>query len=150
MVIDGFQDPEYLEAVKGTNLGDYLFQRSGFSLDVNKAKMQEVDNEYYNLFGEHAFSEVVGHYTAFTVLYEALERAGSLEPEKIKNAILATEMSDAEVPIMGSVKFNANGQNINTKMLMLQFKEGQWRTVFPWEYANVSIMFPIPSWSQRP
>jgi len=56
------------------------------------------------------------------VLKDALERAGSLEPAKIREALAATNLTDGPGMIVGydAVKFDASGQNENASPVIVQ------------------------------
>jgi branched-chain amino acid transport system substrate-binding protein len=147
---DGFNKPEFLEGIKGTNLGDYLFMSTKFNLDMKKPKAIEIGTEYQQLYKEVPTSDVAGWYTSFWTLYKALEKAGSLEPGKIRDALRAIEIPEEEIPTVGGVKFDANGQNINVGILILQYLNSTWNTVYPSQAAATDYVYPIPTWSQRP
>jgi branched-chain amino acid transport system substrate-binding protein len=59
------------------------------------------------------------------VLKDALERAGSLDPEKIRTALARTDLNDGPGMIVGydSVKFDQTGQNQNASLVMVQVND---------------------------
>ena len=74
----------------------------------------------YNLTGE-----AVDAYLAMYVLKDALERAGSLEPAKIREALAATNLTDGPGMIVGydAVKFDATGQNEMASPVIVQIAD---------------------------
>ena len=84
---------------------------------------------------------------------DALERAGSTEPEKILAALKTTDFKDH--PMVGdAVKFAANGDNINAATAMVQvlpdpdFKK-RVKVVLPKKFAEADYVFPAPQLWER-
>lgn len=76
---------------------------------------------------------------------DALERAQSLDPEKVRAAIAATDMTT----LFGPIKYDANGKNVAKSMVMYQVQGGRYRVVSPSKWAAASVVFPTPTWDQR-
>ena len=85
-------------------------------------------------------------YAACQVLLEGIRRAGSLDGEKVRAAILKL---DAHT-VFGAFKVDADGFQIAHKMLMFQWQDGRKVIVWPDELAPGKPRFPTPPWSQRP
>jgi branched-chain amino acid transport system substrate-binding protein len=146
---DGVNKPEFIAGVAGTNLADYYLNVLSWNRDVSKPKSIEVRDKYESLYGEQAYTDVIGWYSAFRTWYLAVEKAASLEPKKIRDALSSIEVQSDLIPSVGSVKFDANGQNIRIGLVMAQFKNGTWTTVYPWDVAAKPVVFPVPKWSER-
>ena len=86
-----------------------------------------------------------GGYAGCQVLVEAVKRAGSLDREKIRDAILKTETNT----VYGGFKVDQDGFQISHKMVMFQWQEGKKVIVWPDELAAGKARFPTPPWSQR-
>jgi branched-chain amino acid transport system substrate-binding protein len=141
--------PGYVAAIAGTDLGDYYCNVVPWNPDVKKSRSAKFAERYYSLYGERAHVNCVGWYTCFWTFYKALEKAGSLEPGKIRDALRTVEIPSEEIPSVGSVKFDWSGQNIKAGLVITQFLDGRYRTVFPWNVASVGLVFPAPSWAER-
>lgn len=146
---DGVNKPEFIAGVAGTDLADYYLNVLSWNRDVNKTKSNEVRDKYESLYGEQAYTDVIGWYSAFRTWYLAVEKAASLDPKQIRNALSSIEVPADQIPSVGSVKFDANGQNTQIGLVMAQFKNGTWSTVFPWDVAAKQVVFPVPKWSER-
>jgi branched-chain amino acid transport system substrate-binding protein len=85
-------------------------------------------------------------YAGCQVLTEAVRRVGSLDREKIRDAILKLDFNT----VFGPFKVDPDGLQIAHKMLMLQWQDGKKVIVWPDELAPGKPRFPTPSWSQRP
>jgi branched-chain amino acid transport system substrate-binding protein len=86
-----------------------------------------------------------GGYGGCQVLVEAIKRAGSLDGEKIREAILKIDMNS----VYGGFKVDADGFQVSHKMVMFQWQEGKKVIVWPDELAVGKARFPTPPWNQR-
>ena len=85
-------------------------------------------------------------YGGCQVLMEAVKRAGSLDREKVRDAILKLDFNT----VYGPFKVDPDGLQIGHKMLTLQWQDGKKVIVWPEELATGRPRFPTPPWSQRP
>jgi branched-chain amino acid transport system substrate-binding protein len=82
---------------------------------------------------------------AVLTFVDALERAGSLDREKVRDAIAATDL----VTFYGPVRFDATGKNVAKSMALYQVQGGQYRVVAPPKWANTAVVYPAPEWDAR-
>jgi branched-chain amino acid transport system substrate-binding protein len=147
----GHADPSFLKTT-GEN-ARYLFDIVEWETDVNKPGAKEANDKYKQKYGQNLTGEAVDAYVAMYVLKDALERAGSLEPEKIREALAATNLSGGPGMIVGydAVAFDATGQNRNASLVMVQIGDlgnGLERiTVWPKgaRRAGYTPVFPMPA-----
>ena len=87
----------------------------------------------------------------FLVLCDAINRAGSVEPERVRQALLATNVSGDQLPLpWQGVKFDpATGQNELHTPIVVQLQGGRYWTVWPFDIAARDFIHPIPRWSER-
>jgi branched-chain amino acid transport system substrate-binding protein len=85
-------------------------------------------------------------YGACQVFVEAVKRAGSLEGEKVRAAILNMNLNT----VYGGFKVDRDGVQIAHSMLTFQWQDGKKVIVWPDELAPGKPRFPTPPWSQRP
>ena len=83
-------------------------------------------------------------YAAAKVLEEAVKRAGSLEQEKLREALVAFE---AETPL-GAYKVDRAGAQLATRTLLLQVQRGRREIVWPEALATAKWQ-PYPAWDAR-
>lgn len=77
--------------------------------------------------------------TAAVLVYvDAFERAGSLDPKKVRDAIAKTDLTT----IYGPVKFDDTGKNIAKPMVLYQVQSGQYRVVAPTKWAEAKLVWP--------
>jgi branched-chain amino acid transport system substrate-binding protein len=85
-------------------------------------------------------------YAGCQVLMEAIRRAGSLDREKVRDAILAMDLNT----VFGAFKVDTTGIQVAHRMVMFQWQDGKKVIVWPAELAPGKPRFPTPPWSQRP
>jgi branched-chain amino acid transport system substrate-binding protein len=147
----GHTEPSYVEAVgKDT---DGICSREEFSLDLAKHKpmLTEINALYKERFGRDFSGPAARAFVGFLALCDAINRAGSTNPEKIREAIKATNIpGDQLITPWRGIKFDENGQNILVDAIIIQYQDGGKRyTVYPFNLATKEIIYPIPRWSER-
>ena len=75
---------------------------------------------------------------AVLVWADAIERANSLDPEKIRDAIAATDM----MTFYGPIKFSEAGNNIAKQMVLRQIQDGEYKVVAPTKWASDPVQWP--------
>jgi branched-chain amino acid transport system substrate-binding protein len=86
-----------------------------------------------------------GGYGGCQILLEAIKRAGSLDGDKVRAAILKLNANN----VYGSFKVDQDGFQSAHKMLMFQWQDGKKVIVWPDELAPGKARFPTPLWNQR-
>ena len=85
-------------------------------------------------------------YGGCQVLVEAIRRAGSVEGDKVRAAILKLDLNT----VYGGFKVDADGIQVAHITLVFQWQDGKKVIVWPDELAPGKPRFPTPPWSQRP
>jgi branched-chain amino acid transport system substrate-binding protein len=75
---------------------------------------------------------------ALEVFQRAIERAGSLDPEKVRDAIAETNFQSA----YGPIRFNAKGVNIGKAMAVVQIQGGKAVVVWPAKAVDAPLRYP--------
>ncbi len=119
----GHADPSFLKSV-GKN-AQYIFDIVEWETDVNKAGAKETNNKYKSTYGTNLTGEAVDAYLAMYVIKDALERAASLDPNKIRQALATTNLKGGPGMIVGydAVKFDQTGQNAHASLVMVQIND---------------------------
>jgi branched-chain amino acid transport system substrate-binding protein len=84
-------------------------------------------------------------YVAASVLGEAVRRAGSLETENVRAALVAME---AETPL-GRYRVGANGQQLGIVPSVAQIQRGRAQVVWPFGLETAQPLQPYPQWKDR-
>jgi branched-chain amino acid transport system substrate-binding protein len=85
-------------------------------------------------------------YGGCQILVEAIRHAGSLDGEKVRDAILKMDRHT----VFGAFRVDRDGLQIAHRMVMFQWQDGKKVIVWPEELAPGKPRFPTPPWSQRP
>ncbi len=76
------------------------------------------------------------------IFFEALQRAGSLEREKIRAAVIGLELDAQAAPLGWAADFDESGQNLAAQPVLAQWQGGRLVTVFP---DTAALATPLPS-----
>lgn len=91
-------------------------------------------------YGYHASEQAAESAAAVHVFADAFKRAQSLDPEKVRDAIAATELET----FYGPVKFDGSGRNVAKPMVLTQVRHGEHVVVFPTRFATEKPVIPRP------
>lgn len=147
----GFISPDFLKTL-GPD-AEYVMSREVWALDL--AKKKPLAGTVNDLFKERFKRDMEGNsaraFTGLIVLADAINRAESLKAEDIRKSLLQTDIKGEQLIMpWDGVKFDpATGQNILGKGIIVQIQQGKYNTVWPWTAADESIIWPMPSWSER-
>jgi len=75
----------------------------------------------------------------------AIERAGSLDPEKVRDALVKLDVTT----FYGIIKFDSRGLNVYKPMVVNQIQNGRLTTVWPTFTADGKPIYPAPPWGAR-
>ncbi|MFB3887689.1 MAG: ABC transporter substrate-binding protein [Thermodesulfobacteriota bacterium] len=146
----GHADPSFLTAT-GKN-ARYMFDIVEWETDVNKPGAKEINQKFKAKYGYNLAGESVDAYIAMYVMADALERAKSLDPKAIRDALAKTKLTKgpAMIAAYNAIEFDQTGQNKYAALVMVQINDigkGMERiTVWPKgaRRAAYKPVFPIP------
>ena len=108
-----------------------IFENTKAFVDQFKAKYN-YDPDYHNASGV----------AVLAVFKNAIEKTGSLDPQKVRDAIAETDIET----VYGRVSFNPNGQ-IKGSSVVLQIQGGEVYQVYP--TGSKKPVYPMPAWKNR-
>jgi branched-chain amino acid transport system substrate-binding protein len=126
--------------------------RAPFSTDlIGKRDVAKTLNALYSKkAGKDLYDFPARAFTGMMALLDAINRAGSTDPEAIRKALVATNIpGDQLIMTWENVKFDETGQNTGVRGIILQMQGGQYHTVFPFNVATKDVVYPIPAWKDR-
>ncbi len=135
----GFVIPDFYKNVGKLAEGLQGVAHWSHDMDPNAEK---VNAEYKKHFGEFLF-EYAGGLTAQTfMIADALERAASTDPQKVRDAIASLDVSSGYAAMCpgGKVKFGPDGKNIHAHPVGVQWQNGDLASIFPKEDARKPLM----------
>jgi branched-chain amino acid transport system substrate-binding protein len=146
----GFTDTDFIKTL-GKD-AEYVITREVWALDL--ATRNPLIKQVNDLFNSRYKINFTGNssrtFTGLMVLADALNRAGSTEPEAIRKALVATDIPGSKLimPWKG-VKFDATGQNTLGQGILVQIVDGKYNTVWPFSMASREVIWPMPKWADR-
>lgn len=123
--------------------------REHWSRDLagKNAMIDEVGKLYEKRYGKAMDGTPARAFQATMALADAINRAGSADPEKIRAALAETNLPPNQLimPWEG-VRFDATGQNVLTRGIFIQTQGGAPATVWPTDFAQAKLVWPRPAW----
>lgn len=126
--------------------------RAPFSTDLigKRPVAQALNAIYAKRAGKDLYDFPARAFTGMMTLLDAINRAGSTDPEAIRKALVATNIpGDQLIMTWDGVKFDPTGQNTGVKGIILQMQGGKYHTVYPFDAATRDVLYPIPQWKDR-
>ncbi|HQD91041.1 MAG TPA: ABC transporter substrate-binding protein, partial [Syntrophomonadaceae bacterium] len=118
----GFADPAYFE-LTGDNC-EYYFDISTWEPDVNRPFSQEVNQKFTEKYGYAMNAEAVKAYASMYIIADALERAGSTDPEALRQAFAETNITEGPTQMYASeIVFDETGQMVNAPLVISQMRK---------------------------
>jgi branched-chain amino acid transport system substrate-binding protein len=135
----GFVIPDFYKNVG--DLAEGLLGVAHWNHDIN-TDAQRVNAVFQKQYGEFLFEYAGGLVAQTFMIADALERAGSADPEKVRDAIAALDVSQGYAAMCpgGRVKFGPDGKNIYAHPVGVQWQHADLATVFPKEDARASLI----------
>jgi branched-chain amino acid transport system substrate-binding protein len=153
----GQATPDYRKGVgddaEGVLIADV--PSAGVKPDALVPEAAELQKEFIKRYkakmGKDPASHSTRHFSAMHVLLtKVLPKAGSLDPGKIKAAVLSLDEPIGSTILGFGIKFAPDGQNTRSFNVILQWQKGELVTVWPQRFATAEpILVPLPSWGER-
>ena len=146
----GFSDTEFIKTL-GKD-ADYIISREAWALDLANRNplIKQVNDLYRSRYHADFTGNSARTFTGLMVMADAINRAGSTDPEAIRRALVATDIPANKLimPWKG-VKFDETGQNIYGSGILVQIIDGKYHTVWPFNLASREVVWPMPAWDKR-
>jgi branched-chain amino acid transport system substrate-binding protein len=145
----GFTDTEFIRTL-GQD-ADHIITREVWSLDLAKSKplIGQVNELFRSRYKVNFTGNSSRTFTGLLTLADAINRAGSTEPEAIRKALSETNI-DGKNTIMPwkGIKFDQQGQNTLGSGILVQIVNGKYHTIWPFNLATREVIWPMPKWVQ--
>lgn len=142
----GFVSSEFVDAMNEEAEG--VLSREVWALDLagQKPLIKAVNDLYVERYGRQMDGNTARVFTGFLVLVDAIDRAGSTEPEAIRQALRETDVPGERLIMpWDGVRFDADtGQNTLARGIIVQMQDGSYNTVWPWDMADEALVWPMP------
>lgn len=105
---------------------------------------EEFYREYNKEYGEPpSWVSAIG-YAGAQAMLTAIEKAGSLDNEQIRNVFLQEEIPT----IIGTLKFREDGTSKGSALVCPQMQNGKPEVVYPLRFATAPLEYPIPAYEE--
>jgi branched-chain amino acid transport system substrate-binding protein len=135
----GFVIPDFYKSVGKLAEGLQGVAHWNHDMDANSQKVNAV---YQKQFGEFLFEYAGGLVAQTFMLADALERAASTDPQKVRDAIASLNVSSGYAAMCpgGKVQFGPDGKNIHAHPVGVQWQNADLASVFPKEDARAPLI----------
>jgi branched-chain amino acid transport system substrate-binding protein len=143
----GFSDPSFIPAV--SDIAQGAMNRSAWAIGKPGSPTFHINEMYKAKTGRDLDDTSARNLQGFLVLAEALNRAGSTDPEKIRVALTQTDLKPEQL-MMGyqGVKFDATGQNVLASTYLIQLHGAKYDLVWPDRAATAKLQWPMQGWAK--
>lgn len=100
---------------------------------------------YEKRWGEAPPYQSASSTAAALALHLAIEQAGSLEMDAVREALRNLDVTT----FYGPINFDDTGKNVAKPMVTIQIQDGEVKVVAPKEVAKSTMLFPMPPWEER-
>jgi len=142
----GFAIPEFIENAK--DAAEYVVSATLWTEQLQYPGAQEYAGKYKSKYGAYPSYHGASAYSALFVVRNALDKAKTWTPDKIRDALKTTSMMTAFGPVKFEDKEGYQNQNF-METLVIQVGKGTFETIWPQKLAGRKYIFPIPTWRER-
>jgi branched-chain amino acid transport system substrate-binding protein len=138
----GFSDPSFIPAVGDIAQG--VMNRSAWAIGKPGSTTSKINDMYKAKTGRDLDDTSGRNMQGFFALADAINRAGSTDPDKIRDALTKTDLKPDQL-MMGyqGVKFDDTGQNILASTYLIQLHGGRYELVWPETAADGKLQWPM-------
>jgi branched-chain amino acid transport system substrate-binding protein len=141
----GFSDPSFIPNVG--DLAQGALDRSAFDIGKPGSNSYIVNKLFHDKYGRDLDDTSARWMQGLFVLADAINRAGSTEAEKIREALNETDLKADQLMIgYHGVKFDDTGQNSLASTFLIQLKGKQYVSVWPENLATDKLELPAKGW----
>ena len=124
--------------------GDFVLLAPGWHNAVKAPGVKALNEAHEKKIGRPADPIAGPAYACVQILAAAISRAGSLDRDKIRDAIAATDLTT----VIGPVKFRPDGTGV-VQSVFIQWINGKQELVWPKESATAPLAYPAPPFAKR-
>ncbi len=141
----GFSDPSFIPNVG--DLAQGALDRSAFDIGKPGTNSYIVNKLFHDKYGRDLDDTSARWMQGLFVLADAINRAGSTDAEKIREALNETDLKADQLMIgYKGVKFDNTGQNTLASTFLIQLKGKQYVSVWPENLATSKLELPMKGW----
>jgi branched-chain amino acid transport system substrate-binding protein len=152
-------NPNIMTALKQDS--KYLFGHMFWSAHPSVPGIMEIDQRHREMWGVPIDPVAGEYYVALAVYYEILEKAGTTDPDKVREVALTTRFDpdtvvnkDLSKPAIftlpiGFIDFDEKGKNVpgSNVVQLVGTTEYKYEVIWPERIKTGEAVFPLPPWS---
>jgi branched-chain amino acid transport system substrate-binding protein len=143
----GYADAEYLTNVGDASLG--FFDIAAWESDVSRPFSKETNDKFKSKYGHDMNGEMVKEYVAIYTIADVLERAGSVDSEKVRDAFASSNIVEGPTQMYAkTINFDETGTLPEPGLVIVQFQEIDGKvervTIYPPEDAREGSKLVYP------
>ncbi len=124
---------------------EYVYGLSAWEPTLPYPGIDEFVESYREKFDMEPSFHAAGGYGSCMILREAIEKAGTLDSDMIRDELLELETQT----IFGNFAVDERGYQIANTGVIIQWQDGKRAVVWPEEFATAEPRYPAPRWSER-
>jgi branched-chain amino acid transport system substrate-binding protein len=140
------QGSQFTQPIGGSNVAEGVFvPNGGWFANINTYQNTQFQKDYVAAYGGSAqdiSSDTVQAYSVMQVLYQAIQKAGSIDNGKVMQELRSNTFNT----LQGPVKFMPNGENAVAVAFLFQWQKGQLIPVYPQNNAQSNPEYPKAQW----
>jgi branched-chain amino acid transport system substrate-binding protein len=141
----GFSDPTFIP--NAGDLAQGAINRSAFDIGKAGSNSYIINQLFKAKYGRDLDDTSARWMQGFFVLADAINRAGSTEPDKIQAALQATDLKPDQLMIgYNGVRFDSTSQNTLASTFLIQLQGKQYVSVWPTNLATGKLELPMKGW----
>lgn len=136
----GFDDDSFPAAAAAAGNG---LLSANYHYDATNDRATDIRTRFEAKYGEQMETAAMLSYQAVEVVAAGLEKSGSDDPVKLRDAIADLEVTDPLLAFDGPITFDETGQNTNATVIVMQILDGKVEQVYPDSFATADLVFPV-------
>lgn len=124
---------------------EYVYGLSAWEPSLPHPGIAAFTDAYREAFGRMPSFHAAGAYGSCRLLAEAVETAGTLDDDAVRDALLALETTT----VFGPFAVDERGYQTANQGVLIQWQDGEKAVVWPEEMATAEPRFPTPAWDER-
>lgn len=143
----GFSDPAFIPNVG--ELAQGAINRSAWDIGKLGSNTYKINEMFKAKYGRDLDDTSARWMQGFLTLADAIDRAGSTEPDKIQKTLRETDLKPEQLVIgYRGVKFDETGQNTLSATYLIQLQGKEYKSVWPADRATATLQWPMKGWKR--
>jgi branched-chain amino acid transport system substrate-binding protein len=138
----GFADPSFVPAV--SDIAQGVMNRSSWAIGKPGSTTDKINAMYKAKTGRDLDDTSARNLQAFLALADAINRAGSTDPDQIRDALAKTDLKPDQLMIgYQGIKYDETGQNTLASTYLIQLQGKSYNMVWPAQAATDKLQWPF-------